>query len=537
MLALSVASAIGPLGCFATATAVPFDDCAYVHTDVHTSSPDLVVYGDADGDGRLDVVAKTQDEIFGLFKQTSARSFSTPVSLEGVLAASTTLCEGQNRGGSGGVDFDGDGHPDLVVLGVATTWGGSRGIADRVYFGTDATATIGTLSDATVMSGAETRNSNRCAIADFDGDGLPDLTVVNIFFGEADVAYLYEGSRSFSSAKALATSGFGHDIFAADIDLDGNMDVIVMQSDGKGENVLYGQGDGTFTDAYRFSGGSTGAGCACDFDGDGYPDVATGDFHASNGVRLFMNKGAAATDRSQQFMSSVTLTNALQHVYGMACGDIDGDGDADLVVTQSSGSAYYFANDGDGNFADGIEIATLHQASQIALVDVDGDCKLDLVGAGMICYGATAVTAAEADACGGVVTCDASGAIANGEPAGCGRDLKAGSSCAPVCDAGFELTGSRSCDASGTLSDTAKCAPTSPYEDLKDCCGSKLKHWFDFSESSIDGDIELSTISSFVDKVENAANLAVYGKVKYKIGVQNGLNAIFIDTDLTGPHS
>ena len=61
----------------------------------------------------------------------------------------------------------------------------------------------------------------------------------------------------------------------------------------------------------------------------------------------------------------------------------------------------------------------------------------------------------------GLATCDASGAIANGEPAGCGRDLKAGSSCAPVCDAGFELTGSRTCDASGTLSDTAACAATS----------------------------------------------------------------------------
>ena len=61
----------------------------------------------------------------------------------------------------------------------------------------------------------------------------------------------------------------------------------------------------------------------------------------------------------------------------------------------------------------------------------------------------------------GLITCDASGAIDNGMPAGCARDLKAGSSCAPVCDAGFELTGSRSCDASGTLSDTAACAATS----------------------------------------------------------------------------
>ena len=61
----------------------------------------------------------------------------------------------------------------------------------------------------------------------------------------------------------------------------------------------------------------------------------------------------------------------------------------------------------------------------------------------------------------GLITCDASGAIENGMPAGCARDLKAGSSCTPVCDAGFELTGSRSCDASGTLSDTAACAATS----------------------------------------------------------------------------
>ena len=52
--------------------------------------------------------------------------------------------------------------------------------------------------------------------------------------------------------------------------------------------------------------------------------------------------------------------------------------------------------------------------------------------------------------------CIASGAIANGVASPCSSSLASGTSCEPTCNAGYALTGSRSCDA-GTLNDTAKC--------------------------------------------------------------------------------
>ena len=52
--------------------------------------------------------------------------------------------------------------------------------------------------------------------------------------------------------------------------------------------------------------------------------------------------------------------------------------------------------------------------------------------------------------------CDASGDIANGIASPCTSSLASGTSCEPTCNAGYALTGSRSCDA-GTLNDTAKC--------------------------------------------------------------------------------
>ena len=63
--------------------------------------------------------------------------------------------------------------------------------------------------------------------------------------------------------------------------------------------------------------------------------------------------------------------------------------------------------------------------------------------------------------------------------------------------------------------------------DFSGCCGSKLKHWFDFSDSSVYGSSEVTKISGFTDKMSNAAGNTVNGNVKYKVNVQNGLNAIY----------
>ena len=70
--------------------------------------------------------------------------------------------------------------------------------------------------------------------------------------------------------------------------------------------------------------------------------------------------------------------------------------------------------------------------------------------------------------------------------------------------------------------------------DFSGCCGSKLQHWFDFSDSSVYGTSAQSTISSFSDKLGNSASHTMRGNVEYVPDVQNGLGAMFIDRNTFG---
>ncbi len=69
--------------------------------------------------------------------------------------------------------------------------------------------------------------------------------------------------------------------------------------------------------------------------------------------------------------------------------------------------------------------------------------------------------------------------------------------------------------------------------DFTGCCASKLKHWFDFSDTDEYGLTELDKLSSFTDKMGNAESKTVNGNVAYKLEVQNGLNAIYTNAERT----
>ena len=226
------------------AFAEPFLTCEFLNSGVSGTDSDMAVYGDVDGDGRTDLLARNDNGGFSIYKQTTARNFGSSVELMDSGTAGTTkaICPG-----IGPLDLDKDGYPDLIFLGKDASWR-NGGTADLVYFGGSATSGSGTTTSVT-LSGNENKFSARCAVGDLNGDGALDIAIVNIYFGQKDVVFLNQGARGFGSALQLSTSGFGHDIKIADIDKDGIADVIVSQSDGAGEYVLYGVGDGTFTDA------------------------------------------------------------------------------------------------------------------------------------------------------------------------------------------------------------------------------------------------------------------------------------------------
>jgi tetratricopeptide (TPR) repeat protein len=226
------------------------------------------------------------------------------------------------------------------------------------------------------------------AIFDYDGDGWPDIYVVNgaaiPSLKKTDASYYnrlfhnnHDGTFTDVTAKAgVAGEGYSMGVAVGDFDNDGHEDLFVT---GVRRNTLYrNRGDGTFEDVTARAGlgagggWSTGAGWF-DYDGDGRLDLfvvryvvwdpATEPYCGSQepGHRQYCHPSHYAP-----------LANALYHNEGggrfrdvsrgsgiaahkgkgmaVAFGDFDGDGRVDVFVTNDTMPNFLFRNRGDGTF-------------------------------------------------------------------------------------------------------------------------------------------------------------------------------------------
>lgn len=210
--------------------------------------------------------------------------------------------------------------------------------------------------------------------------------------GGQDRLYINDGRGFFSDGTALRlpastdqTGGFA----TGDIDADGDLDVIVLN---RGQDrVLVNDGAGVFTDETdaRFpvtDDASRGAVLA-DLDGDGDLDLLVANsrgeepaLHENDGGGVFTQTVFCNADRVYETLTSVELA------------DLDGDGDLDAVFGNAGpfvsghgflgGQSFYFMNNGRGLFIDRTEPtlpAAIAPTTDVALGDVDGDGELDIV--------------------------------------------------------------------------------------------------------------------------------------------------------------
>ena len=171
-------------------------------------------------------------------------------------------------------DFNGDGIPDMAYTDYAST------IALHVLLGsTPAGSFQADTSSTNVTSGCYT--VNQVVAGDFNGDGVSDVAVscINVNGSEQVLVALGNGDGTFQNPNQLA-SPTGPFLLTGDMNHDGKLDLVVVNpSSGSGVgqfSVYLGNGDGTFTastvTSFPLASGALPDFEIADIDGDGYPD-------------------------------------------------------------------------------------------------------------------------------------------------------------------------------------------------------------------------------------------------------------------------
>ncbi len=263
-------------------------------------------------------------------------------------------------------DLNGDGKPDLAVANTASDTmsvllnrGRGRFAASRDY-GTGV-------------------GPYRLAIGDLNGDGKPDVAVAN--YGPGTVSVLMgRGDGTFDPKVDYDVDSGPWQASIGDLNGDGKPDLAVADSDTDTVSVLLNSGDGTFRPKIDYPTGSAPISVAiADLNGDDKPDLATTNAFG-NSVSVLLGRGDGTFEGKLDYRTG-------GGPYDLAIGDVNGDGKPDLATANYDldygHTASVLLNEGDGSFGPKVDYGTADAPLAVALTDLNGDGRLDLVvGAG-----------------------------------------------------------------------------------------------------------------------------------------------------------
>src|SRR5665213_1669378 len=153
------------------------------------------------------------------------------------------------------------------------------------------TQTIRALSSGSLSTGATYQTPQRAASllsADFNNDGIPDLALVNrgstaptVILSQVTIL-LGNGNGTFQAPVNYSTGAISISLVAADINEDGNTDLIAANPAAGTLSVMTGKGDGTFNASVTLGMPAGPQSLAvADYNGDGLPDLISADADGS----------------------------------------------------------------------------------------------------------------------------------------------------------------------------------------------------------------------------------------------------------------